>query len=98
MSRQETILIVTALLISENGYSLPKNLDIEKILNEQSLVIQGLKKIGMNPIKTGKELKKEMEYPPKTSIGENAPRQCIEKERELGNGIIKCKNGYFQAN
>ena len=98
MRLQKILLTTATLIICENSHALPKDMDIEKILNKNNILIKGLKKVGIDPIKAGKELQNETNKPDKTSIGENVPRQCIEKERDLGNGIIKCKNGYFQAN
>ena len=98
MRVQKIVTATTVLLICGNGHALPKDVDIEKILYENNILIKGLKKAGIDPLKASKELKDEINKPEKASIGENVPRQCIEKERDLGNGIIKCKNGYFQAN
>lgn len=96
MNNQKLFLIVSAWLISQNSKAVPKDMDIERILNENSIVFKALKKAGIEPIKDGKKLNNYLDKPEKSTIGENAPRQCIVKERELGNGVIKCKNGYFQ--
>lgn len=81
-------------IFSNQAFCLPKDFDIEKILEENNIVLKGMKKLGLNPIEANRQMLKSIE--PKKTIGENVPRKCIDKQRSLGNGIIKCKNGYFQ--
>jgi len=92
--KKHTLLATALILLSKNAFCLPKDLNVKKILEENSLVIKTMNEMGVNPIDIGEELKKSVE--PKQSIGENYARKCIDKERSLGKGIIKCKNGYFK--
>lgn len=91
---QATAVVIVFLASSSMGNSEPKSIDVQKALEKNSIVIKAMKKIGINPIDGGKKLNKALE--PTQSIGERSPGKCIDKERSLGNGIIKCKNGYFQ--
>lgn len=96
MKTKRHTLLTTALILtlSKNAFCLPKDINVKKILEENSLVIETMNEMGVNPIEIGEEWKKSVE--PTQSIGENYARKCIDKERSLGNGIIKCKNGYFK--
>ncbi len=101
------ILIALIMLFSKEGITENKKLDIEKIINENSIVVKGLKKLGFDTMGTGKEMLKEINKPEKKRAW-NEPekskiwvegkslKECMGNQKVLNNNTIQCHNGYFK--
>ncbi len=103
------ILIAMLILISKTGMADKKKIDVEKIINENSLVVKGLKKLGFDTLGTGKKITNEINKPqeikkwnePEKSkiwVEGKSLKECMGDKKVLNNNAIQCHNGYFKEN
>ena len=90
-------LLIALITCYKTGYTLPKDMDIEKIINENSIVVNGLNKMGVKPFSLGKALKNTEESKKTTVWVEGKSlKECIGKDKLINNNAIQCHNGYFK--
>ena len=99
--------ITVIILFSEKGTAENKKMDIEKIINENSIVVKGLKKLGFDTMGTGKKMLKEISEPERKKSWNEPERskiwvegkslkECMGNGKVLNNNTIQCHNGYFK--
>lgn len=92
---KKSTLLIALTLASTNAMALPPKMDVEKIMQENSIVIKGFKKVGIDIMDMSKEMNKSLNEKPKpeTLTKKRELKNCMGKDQVISNETINCYYG-----
>jgi len=91
----KSTLLIALTLASTNTMALPQKMNVEKIMRENSIVIKGFKKAGIDIMDISKGMNKWLNEKPKpeTLTKKREIKDCMGKNKVISNQTINCYYG-----